>query len=293
MRTVLVTGATGTVGAAVAVALAGGEARVRGATRDPGRARGTDVPVAEWVPFDFERPETFGPALAGVDRVFLVARPGDEDPVRVAGPLLEEMRRRGIRRVVNLTALGVERRDDVALRKVELEIEGGGFAYTHLRPNWFMQVFSAGPLLAGLRAGVLAVPAADARISYVDARDVAAVAAAALTEAGHEGAAYSLTGGESLDHAEIAVRLSAVGREIEYRALSEAEARSAVLAAGLDEGRAERLIGFYRLVREGQSAPVLPDVEEVLGRPPIPFDRFVRDHVECWIPGATRPSSRA
>ncbi len=291
--TILVMGATGTVGGAVAAELAGGEARVRGATRDPARARGTAVPVGEWVPFDLERPETFGSALAGVDRVFLVARPGDEDPLRVAAPLLSEMERRGIRRVVNLTALGVERREDVALREVELEVERGGFEWTHLRPNWFMQVFIAGPLLAGLRRGVLAVPAADARISYVDARDVAAVAAAALTEEGHEGAAYSLTGGESLDHTEVAARLSAAGREIEYRALSEAEARSAVLAAGLDGRRAERLMGFYRLVREGHSAPVLPDVEEVLGRPPIPFDRFVRDHAECWSRGAVQPSSRA
>lgn len=284
---ILVMGATGTVGGAVVAELAASGERVRGATRDPGRAGRSGIPATEWVPFDLERPETFGPALAGVDRVLLMARPGDDDPARAAAPLVEEMAARGIRRVVNLTALGVERRDDLTLRQVELLLEEDGFAYTHLRPNWFMQVFSGGPLLAGLRSGVLAVPAGDARISYIDARDVAAVAAAALLEPGHEGAAYALTGGESLDHAEVAASLSdAAGREIRYVPLTEDAARRAVLDAGLGPDRAERLLRFYRLVREGHSAPVLPAVSEILGRPPIPFRRFTREHAGCWAAGA-------
>src|SRR4051812_2394895 len=102
----LVLGATGGVGGAEAAGLAARGARVRGATRDPGRVRG--AAGVEWVAFDLERPEGFDAALAGVDRVFLVARPGDERPERVAGPLIDAMARRGVRRVVNLTALGTE-----------------------------------------------------------------------------------------------------------------------------------------------------------------------------------------
>lgn len=282
--TVLVTGATGTVGRVVVEELVGRGETVRGATRDPERARRSGAPATEWVAFDFERPAGFDAALRGVDRLFLIARPGDDDPARVAGPLVEAMARAGVRRVVSLTALGVDRREDISLRRVETMAEDAGFACTHVRPNWFMQVFSGGPLLAGLRAvGRIRVPAGDARISYVDARDVGGVSAAALAEGGHEGKAYALTGPKSLDHREVARMLSeASGREITYVPQDEDEARTAIMRAGLGAERAERLIGFYRLVRAGHSAPVTGDVEAVLGRPAIPFSRFAEDHAHHW-----------
>jgi uncharacterized protein YbjT (DUF2867 family) len=157
-------------------------------------------------------------------------------------------------------------------------------AFTHLRPNWFMQIFSTGSLLAGIRAtSSICIPAADARISYVDVRDIAAVATVALTAPGHVGQAYTLTGPQALNHDEIAHSISrATGKTIRYVPIGEDAARTAIQSAGLSAERTERLMGFYRLVRAGACAPVSPDVENVLGRSPIAFEQFAIEHASCW-----------
>lgn len=284
MRSILVTGATGNVGRALVQRLARDGAPVRGATRDPGRARRLAPACADWTPFDFERPETFDPALRGVGRVFLMARPGDDEPARTAAPFLEAVLRADVDHVVTLSAMGAERRNDVTLGRLERLVEETGVAWTHLRPNWFMQVFATDPLLSVIRsAGAIQVPAGDAPISWIDARDVAAAAAVTLTAPGHEARAYVLTGAEALDHAAVARALSeASGRPVRYHPLDEEEGRSAVLAAGLGPRRAERLTRFYRLVRAGACAPVSGDVASVLGRPPISLRRFAEDHRRLW-----------
>lgn len=281
---ILVLGATGTVGSELVARLEERGERVRAATRNPSEAARTESGSTEYVRFDLEQPETFGPALDGVDRVFLIARPGDEQADRVALPLIAELRRRGVRRVVNLSALGAETRDDFSLRKVERALEDSGIAFTHLRPNFFMQVFSSGPLFAGLRAtGELRIPAGLAAISYIDARDIAAVAAVALTSPGHEGKAYALTGDRALDHDEVAAVIAeAAGRPVRYVPLDEDAARAALLAAGLSSERVERLIGFYRIVRDGRCALISPALRALLGRPAIPFPQFARDFARVW-----------
>ena len=281
---ILVIGATGTVGGHLVDELRSRGAAVRAATRDPARAVTRWTSGVEVVDFDFERPATYAPALAEVDRVFLIARPGDDEADRVAFPLIEHMRAAGVRVVVDLSAMGAEQRDDFALRRIERKLERDGFAFTHLRPNFFLQVFSTGSLLGQIRAtGAFRLPTAQARLSYVDARDVAAVAAVALTSAGHEGRAYTLTGGESLSHDEIARAISrAAGRPVRYVPIEEDAARRALAAAGLSPARIERLVGFYRLVRAGACAPVHPDVAQLLSRPPLGVERFALDHRADW-----------
>jgi uncharacterized protein YbjT (DUF2867 family) len=237
------------------------------------------------VRFDFERPETLGPALHGVDRVFLIARPGDEHADRFTIPLIDEMKRHDVRHVVNLSAMGTERADHtVALRKIELHLERSGIGFTHLRPNFFAQVFSTGSLLASIGSmGVIALPAADARISFIDALDVAEVAVAALTDPEHIGKAYTLTGGRALDHAEVARTISAAsGCSVRYVPLEEDEARERLRRVGLPEDRIERLVRFYRLVRTGEASQVSPSVRNVLGRPATLFEDFVQRHAALW-----------
>lgn len=293
MPSILVTGATGNVGGALVEELVRRGAPVRGASREPSRARTRAPACPEWVPFDLERPETFGAALDGVERVFLIARPGDDDPDRTAAPFLQAMVDAGVRRVVTLTAMGADRRGDVSLGRLERLVEDTGIPWTHLRPNWFMQVFATQPLLSAIRAtGRIEVPAAHASISWVDARDVAAVAAATLTEPDHEARAYVLTGPEALDHARVAGILGEVSeRPLTYRPLDEEAGRRAVLAAGLGARRAERLTRFYRLVRAGACAPVSDDIASVLGRPPTPFQRFATDHRHLWATSSSEQRS--
>lgn len=278
---VLVLGATGEVGGRVLQELQAAGERVRGASRTAGRAAA--VRGGRWVELDLERPDTFSSALEGVDRVFLIARPGDDDPDRVAGPFFDAARRAGVARVVNLTAMGVEREPEFGLRRLECQLEASGLGYTHLRPNFFMQVFAAPPLLGQVMGRVLRLPAADARLSYVDTRDIADVAVAALTDSAHVGKAYTLTGPESLDHHAVARHLStAAGWRITYEPVTDEEAAAFMSAAGLGPARVERLLGFYRRVRAGHSAPVSGDVEAVLGRRARSFASFAWQYAPSW-----------
>jgi uncharacterized protein YbjT (DUF2867 family) len=198
--------------------------------------------------------------------------------------LIDEMKRQGVQHVVNLTAMGTELRPEFTLRKLELHLEASGIAFTHLRPNWFMQIFAGGGLLAGVLAtGTIRVPAADARISFIDARDVAAVAAATLTEPGHLGKAYTLTGGAALDHGAVAREIAAAAnRSVHYQTLTEDEARAGLAASGFSPERIERLIQFYRLVRQGGCASVSDDVQNILGRSPFSFGHFAHDYASVW-----------
>lgn len=276
---ILVIGATGAVGSRVRAGLERRGEAVVAASRRPPVSEGT----TRWVALDLERPEGFAAALDGVDRAFLIARPGDDRADLLAAPLIAALQRAGVGRVVDLSAMGAQLQGATALRKIELQIEGAGLEFTHLRPNWFMQVFAGGPLLPGLRRGVLALPAADAKISYVDAQDIADVAVAALCEPGHVGRAYTLTGPAALDHAEVAATLAdASGTPIRYVPLDEDAARGLFASADLSPARVERLIGFYRLVRAGWCAPVSDAIPVVLGRPARNFARFAREHARCW-----------
>jgi len=289
---ILVMGATGEVGGRVLRGLGERGEAATGASRDPGGA--ASRAGGAWVELDLERPATFGPALEGVDRLFMVARPGDDDPEVTAAPLLDAARAAGLSRVVSLTAIGVDQEPEFGLRRVELLAEASGLEFTHLRPNFFMQIFAAPPLLPGILAtGALRLPTGDARLSYVDTRDIADVAVASLTGEGHGGRAWTLTGPESLHHDDVARALSeASGTDIRYEALTEAEASAQMADAGLSPARVERLLGFYRRVRAGFAAPVHDDIERVLGRPPRPFAGFAADWAKISAgPGVRRPVS--
>jgi uncharacterized protein YbjT (DUF2867 family) len=199
-------------------------------------------------------------------------------------PFIDMAKKEGVRLIVNLTAMGVEQDDSFMLRILEKYVEASGIPYTHLRPNWFMQNFNSGPMLADIRAtGGLHLPASDARLSFIDLRDIAAVGLAALTEPRHAGNAYTLTGGEALDHYQVVDILSrAAGKTIMYVPLSEEDACAALTKAGVAPDLIERWTKFYRIVRQGLCAPVTHDAESVLGRPTLAFEQYAKDHAASW-----------
>ncbi len=283
-RTILVTGATGKVGGElVRLLLRSGES-VRSATRTPAALSSGPRPLSETVEFDFSRQETFAPALRGIDRVFLIARPGDNHSDEAAMPFIDTAAKEGVRLIVNLTAMGVETDDTFMLRVLEKYVEDSGIPFVHLRPNWFMQNFNSGPMAADIRnTGALHLPAADAKISFIDVRDIAATAMAALIEPRHAGNAYTLTGGRALDHSEaVSILSGAAGRTIHYAPLTEEAAAAALTRAGVAAGLVERWTGFYRKVRQGLCSTVTPDVESVTGRPPVTFEEYARDYASSW-----------
>jgi uncharacterized protein YbjT (DUF2867 family) len=283
-KKILIMGATGRVGAELVKLLTEKGEALRAATRSPSTASARLPCFAEAVEFDFDRPETFAPALKGVAKVFLIARPGENHADKVAIPFIDMARKEGVRLIVNLTAMGVEQDDSFTLRLLEKYVEASGIPYVHLRPNWFMQNFNSGPMLADIRAtGGLHLPASDAKLSFIDVRDIAAVGLAALTEPRHAGNAYTLTGGEALDHYQVVGILSrAAGKTITYVPLSEEVACAALGKAGVAADLIERWTKFYRMVRQGLCASVAHDAELVLRRPTIAFEQYAKDHAASW-----------
>jgi uncharacterized protein YbjT (DUF2867 family) len=149
-----------------------------------------------------------------------------------------------------------------------------------LRPTFFMQNYST-MSAASIRAGAFYEPAADGATSFIDARDIADVAVLALTEPGHEGKAYALTGPAALTRAQVAAALSkASGHEVKYVPVDDAALRSSM--AGAPVSLIELMSVLFSLVRQGLTAAVSSDVEKALGRPPRDFAAFAADHAQAW-----------
>jgi len=279
---ILVIGSTGKVGGELVKILISNRKPPRAATRNPS-AKNKEQSI-EFVEFDYDRPETFVPALSGIDKVFLVARPGDNNSDKAAEPFIDEMITAKVRLIVNLTAMGVERDESFMLRILEKNVEKSGIPFVHLRPNWFMQNFNCAPMLTEIRAkGTLHLPAADAKLSFIDVRDIAAAGYAALTEERHSNKAYTLTGKEALNHLDVAEKLSRVsGRRITYVPVSEEIACSGLARSGVPQKLIDRWAEFYRKIRLGFCSPVTADVDILLGRPPISFDQYAGDYAEAW-----------
>lgn len=275
--TVFVSGATGQVGSEVVKALV-----ARGADVRAGSRQGTQVPGARPAVYDFEQPDTYESALNSVSRAFLlvpaqsIARANELAPafVEAAGAA-------GVQRLVCMTGM-LSDAPDAPLKGTERAVMDSGIAYTLLRPNWFNQNFAPGYYLPMIREmGGVFLPAADGRVSFVDTRDIGAVAAAALTENGHAGVEYTLTGPEALDHTEACAILSdASGREIRYTPISEDDYRGALAGEGMPDEAIQGMLDLYRLIRDGLCTEVSGDISSVLGRPPISFADYARDYAE-------------
>jgi len=281
---VLVTGATGKVGSHLVGRLLDRGCRVRAGTRDPDGARRILPAGTEVVELDYDRAETWDAAVQWADRVFLTPAPFDPHQLETLVPFLDWAVSSDTRHVVLLSVLGAERIHGLHLRKVEEHLAETGVEWTFLRPNWFMQNFSVGYVLECLRAeGAFALPADDARVSFVDARDVAEAAAVVLTTREHFGRAHPLTGPEALSHEEAAAVLSEVAdRPLRYEAVSDDIFRTILRERGRTEEEQERILGAYRSMREGWRAQVTDGVEQITGAAPTTFRTFAQEHAEVW-----------
>jgi uncharacterized protein YbjT (DUF2867 family) len=209
---ILVTGAGGTVGSELVKTLRAAGAKFRAAYHTARKAENAKRQEIDTVRIDYADPKTVAAALEGIDHLFLLGA-GAVGQTEAEIGVVREAKRQGVAHIVKLSVWGADGEEFSFAkihRPVEREIEASGIGWTFLRPNGFMQnlpnFFSE-----TIRAqGAFHFPSGGARISHVDVRDVAAVAAAALTRTGHQGKAYALSGPEPLTYAEIATKLSAV-----------------------------------------------------------------------------------
>ena len=278
-KTTLVVLGNGQVGVEVARRLAERHRVVRGARQGALRPplEGT-TPVT----LDLDKPETFGPALSGVDSMFLAA-PGETFQLGPLEALLAAARGAGLERVVLLSAHGVDFRPH-PMQGLEAAVKAGPWRWVVLRPNSFMQNL-LGPLGAGLRAeGVLREPAGEGATAMVDVRDLAEVAARAF-DGGFDGETLTLTGPQALTRRQVVETLSRVtGRTFQVEDVPPPVFREVLLAQGLPPVMADTLSGFYGDIREGRMAAVTGDVARVLGRPATSLEAFATDHRAAFAP---------
>jgi uncharacterized protein YbjT (DUF2867 family) len=278
---ILVTGATGKTGRRLLNHLARRGQVARSASR-----RGDGGSVV----FDWHKPTTFAPALDGARAVYLVAPEFVEDPSDVVAAFLEQARRSGVESVVVLSSMGVDfphEPRDSGRRNVERAVSESGLRWTILRPTGFAQNFSEGFLLpAILQAGAVATATGAGAVAFVDADDIAAVAACALTEPGHAHATHVITGPWALSFGEAADAIAkASGRAVVHHALPRADMAELLQQAGMPADYVEMILRDQDAIREGYGAHVTDTVARLTGRPARSFDDFVHAAADVWAVG--------
>lgn len=279
----LVTGATGTVGRHVVEELVETETNVRAGVRSVDQARERLPDSCSVVHFDFTKPETWGRAFEGIDRLVLVRPPQIGRVHRHITPAVDAAVRMGTEHVVLLSVLGAEKNPLLPHRRIERHLESSSVTATFLRASFFMQNFLTVHREEIIERGELFLPAGQGETSFVDARDVAAVGAAALTEPNPRSRGYDITGPEALTYDEVAAVFSAVlGRDIAYADPGLPEFLWAAVRG--EESFAFALVQsvVYTTARLGLAGRVTGDVEDVLGRAPISLRTFVEDNAGAF-----------
>ncbi|MFI6084354.1 NAD(P)H-binding protein [Streptomyces sp. NPDC051217] len=260
---VLVIGATGTTGRHVVAHL---------------RRLGEDVrAVARGTPtrFDWFDESTWESTVSGARAAYVVDAQNEHaaERMRAFAPFAVE---RSVERLVLLSARGWADSAEPELLATEDALRESGAAWTILRPTWFMQGFTDETLGASVRAGEVSVPCGDGLEPFIDAEDIAEVAAAVLTQEGHEGRDYALSGPRALSMAEAVETIArTTGRAVRYVPVSEEEYVAGLTARGVPSGQARFVAKLFGWIRDGEEAHLSDGVQRVLGRPPRDFTAFV------------------
>ena len=281
MKKSLIIGASGTVGSGIVRALRERGEAVRAVSH---RAPGASADGTEWVQANLVTGVGVNEAFAGVDRAFLLSPPGHADQQILLSPLVREARRQGLRKVVLMTAMGVDAAEGSPFHRAERELAASGLEYHIVRPNWFLQNFHTF-WLSGIRAqGKILLPAGQSKVSFIDARDVSDVAAQLLSADGISQRTFDLTGPAALSHADIAQLLTkATGRAISYEEISPADFRAGLVGAGLGADYADFLNAIFGPLREGYAARVTGEVRAVTGHAPRTAQAYAVEHRAAWL----------
>ncbi len=293
IQTILVTGATGTVGIEVIKQLLSTTRDVKikaGARSMENVKRLVNSDRVEPIEIDFHKPETLREALKGVDRVFLLT-PWQYDIVEVESNLVKEIKNAGnVKQIVKMSVIKAEGDPGITgsrlHRQIEKVIEDSGIPYTFLRATFFMQSFIDFLPQNIKQQRAFYLPAEDGKVSFVDVRDIAAVAVKALinnNDGKYNGKAYNITGPEAISFGDAARILSEqIGKKISYVNISEVDARKRMKDIGWNEWAINFMVELCSIMRLGYLSQVSSAVEELTGRRPISFSQFAKDYAEAF-----------
>ena len=291
-ETILITGATGTVGSEVVKQLlsAKGERKdIKAAARSANDSTFRNLGV-QALELDYNKSDTLSAALSGVDKLFLLT-PFQSNMVDLTSNLVNEAKKAGVKYIVKQSVLGADDAEQAITpsrlhRQAEKVIEESGIPFTFLRPNFFMQNFVTFYSNFIKTQGAFYVPAGDAKASFVDVRDIAAVAVQALGENGesiHIGKSYDITGAEALSYGEAAEILSKeLAKKVNYVNISDEDARKGMKDMDADEWTINSMIELFGITRAGYLSEISPAVEQVTGNRPTTFSQFAKDYASAF-----------
>lgn len=279
---IFLTGATGAVGTQLIQKLAAANVQLKALVRPGAQAAFLqDIPNLEVVSGDLADPATYQAALEGIEKAFLLTN-SSEHAEALQINFAQAARRAGVRHIVKISQFAASETSPVRFlryhAKVENTIRALGLTYTFLRPNLYMQ---------GLLAfkdyikdkGLFFASVADGRVSAIDVRDIAAVAAACLTGAGHENKEYNLTGPQALSHHQMAEIFTAtLEKPVQFIDTTPEQMQAGLRAAGFPEWQVGGLIEDYAHYARGEAAAVSDAVQQITGKSAISFEQFARDY---------------
>ncbi|GGM20279.1 NmrA family transcriptional regulator [Paraliobacillus quinghaiensis] len=284
MGKVLITGYTGNIGRYVVEGLLDKSVEIVCASRKADK-RESISELQEVVPFDFLNSETFNEVLIDVDRVFLVRPPQLASPKKDMYPFLKYIKEKGIKHIVFVSLLGVEKNPIAPHRKIEEMIKDLHITYTFLRPSFFMQNLSTTHRNDILYRDEIAVPVGNAITSFVDTRDIADVATEVIANQDpDQNNIYTLTGDVAIDYYTVAEALSEVlERSIQYRKINYMKFRKETIEKGVNKNFANVMTMLYFITRMGSAKKVTNDIEQILKRKPTTFRSFAEDYKRLWV----------
>lgn len=227
--------------------------------------------------------ENLHAAFEGIERAFFLSPPGFADQYSMLSPLIQEAKHRGLQKVVLMTAMGANAVETAPFRRAEIELEGSGLNYNIIRPNWFLQNFNTFWLHGINQDSLIALPAGQARVSFIDARDISEVAAKLIISDKWNNKDFDLTGPSSVDHNEIAEAIGkTIGRSITYQDVAPEILKDGLVGVGLPVDYVDFMLLIFGFLKAGYNARTTDAVEDILGRKAISLTDYVKANASCW-----------
>lgn len=268
----LIIGANGIVGSEI-VKFLSKEISLRAGFRD--ESKFINKQNVESIYFDYENEDSIDLALNGIDRVLLMAPPLDFSSYEKLSPVVKKMKNLGIKKVVLISALGMDANDEAPLRKIELDLIKDDFDYVILRPNFFMENFSTGGFSSFKHTQELVLSCGDGKTSFLSAIDIAKVVTKVMIDEKYNKKEFNLTGSEALSIQESIEIINQVKNSAyKYTDIEAEKLKEILISIGMNSSNVDFLLMLLSFVKAGYLSTITNDVKEILGSEPMSFKEF-------------------